>query len=82
MLVKRTAGPQWNNAKLYGEFAALWFFLMSKDGSEEGAPLFLPEWPSRCFDDRQNFGFGFDIGMLDPRRLPDLTPFGNSGEWT
>ena len=33
----RTAGLKWNCAKLYGEFAALWFFLMTKDGSEEGA---------------------------------------------
>ena len=53
----RTAGPKWNNAKLYGKHAALWFFLMTKDGSEEWAPVPLPEWPSVCFDFRQNFGF-------------------------
>ena len=49
VLVWRTAGPKWNNAKLYGEFAALRFFLMTKDGSEEGAPDPLPELPSLCF---------------------------------
>ena len=32
----RTAGPKWYNARLYGEFAALWFFLMTKSGCEEG----------------------------------------------
>ena len=82
VLVMRTAGPKWNNAKLYGEFAALWFFLMTKDGSEEGAPVPHLEWPSLCFDYRQNFGSGFDNGMFNAGRLPDLTAFGNSGEWT
>ena len=42
VLDMRTAGLKWNCAKLYGEFAALWFFLMTKEGSEEGAQL---EWP-------------------------------------
>ena len=28
ILATRTAGPKWNHAKLYGSFAALWFFLM------------------------------------------------------
>ena len=71
ILVLRTAGSKWNNAKLYGEFAALWFFLMTKDGSK---------WPSMCSDYRQSSGFG--KGMFEPGRLPDLTAFGNSGEWT
>ena len=39
VLVLRAAGPKWSNAKLYGESAALWFFLMKKDDSEEGAPV-------------------------------------------
>ena len=34
ILVVRTAGHKWNQAKLYGSFAALWFFLMEKDESE------------------------------------------------
>ena len=44
---------------------------MTKDGSE---------WPSMCSDYRENFGFG--NGMFEQGRLPDLTAFGNSGEWT
>ena len=32
VLVLRTAGSKWNNAKLYGAFVALWFFLMTKGG--------------------------------------------------
>ena len=44
VLVMRTAGAKWNHAKLNGSFAALWFFLMSKDESEvESEPL--TEWP-------------------------------------
>ena len=35
MLAMRTAGPKWNHAKLYGSFAALWFFLMEKDEDEK-----------------------------------------------
>ena len=70
-LVLRTAGSKWNNAKLYGEFAALLFFLMTKNGSE---------WPSTLSDYRPNFGFG--NGMFEPGRLPDLTAFGSSGERT
>ena len=30
ILALRTAGSKWNHAKLYGSFAALWFFLMEK----------------------------------------------------
>ena len=70
ILVLCTAGSKWNNAKLYGEFAAMWFFLMT-DGSE---------WPSMCSDYRENFGFG--DGMFEPGRLPDLTAFGKSAKWT
>ena len=46
VLVLRTAGSKWKNAKLYGTFAALWFFLMTKSGGEEASPAPLPEWPS------------------------------------
>ena len=45
MLAMRT---KWNHAKLYGSFAALWFFLMEKDESEKGEPEPLPGWPSLC----------------------------------
>ena len=36
MIRLRTAGRRWNNAELFGEFAALWFFLMRKN---EAKPL-------------------------------------------
>ena len=36
MLAMRTAGPKWNHSKLYGSFAALWFFLMEKGKTEKG----------------------------------------------
>ena len=51
VLDMRTAGQKWNCAKLYGSVAALWFFLLKKDGREEGAK---PEWPSRCRDHPKN----------------------------
>ena len=41
ILVLRTVGSKCNNAKLCGEFAALMFIHMTKDGSE---------WPSMCSD--------------------------------
>ena len=71
VLVMRSTGSKWNNAKLYGEFAALWFFLMTKDGRE---------LPNLCFDYRRSFGI--ENGMFEPGRLPDLTGFEDSGEWT
>ena len=81
VLATRSAGPKWNCAKLYGEFAASWFFLMTKDGSEEGAQ---PEWLSLCLDYRQNFGF--DHGMFDPGWLLDMpcalrNARDDAGEW-
>ena len=49
------AGRRWNDAKLYDELVALWFFLMTnKEDTSAAVPL--PEWPSLCFDYRQNFG--------------------------
>ena len=80
VLVLRTAGSKWNNAKLYGEFAALWFFLLTKHRSEERDPVVLPEWPSLCFDYRQSFGFA--PRMIESGRLPDMTACNCSGEWT
>ena len=78
--VLRTTGSKWYNAELYGEFAELWFFFMKREGGD-GPPLApLSEWPSLCFDYRQNFGF--DNGMSEPGRLPDLTAFEDSGKWT
>ena len=47
VLDMRTAGQKWNCAKLHGSFAALWFFLMKKDGREEGTQ---PEWPTLSRD--------------------------------
>ena len=50
VLVLRTAGPKWYNAKLWGEFEELWFLLMKRKGGEEQPFAPLPEWPSLCFD--------------------------------
>ena len=52
----RTAGPKWNDAKLYGSFAALLFFFMEKDESEKREPEPLPEGPSLCCNLCQGFG--------------------------
>ena len=81
VLATRTAGLKWNCAKLYVEFAAFCFFLMTKDGSEEGAQ---PEWPSVCLDHRQNVGF--DHGMFDPGWILDMPGAlrdarDDAGEW-
>ena len=76
----RTTGSKWYSAKLHGEFADLWFFFLKREGGD-GPPLaLLPEWPSLCFDYLRNFGF--DSGMFEPGRLPGLTAFEDSGEWT
>ena len=58
----------------------LWFFLMKKDGSEEGELVTRPEWPSLRFDYRQIYGF--DNGVFEPGQFPDLTAPGSSGECT
>ena len=50
-----TVGRVWNDAKLYGDFAALWFFLMTN--KDETPATQLPECPSLKFDYRDNFGF-------------------------
>ena len=65
MLAMHTAGPKWNHSKLYGSFAALWFFLMEKDESEKGEFEPLPEWPSLCCNLPQRFG----CSDLDDDRL-------------
>ena len=57
---------RWNNAELYGEFAALWFFLMTKNEAKPTSPL--PEWPSLHLDYRDHFGFA-------PRAI-------ESGKWS
>ena len=75
----RTAGPKWNHAKLYVKFAALWFFLVKRDGSEEGAPVHRPEWPSPRFDYRQIFRID---RVFEPGQLSEMAAFGSSGEWT
>ena len=46
LLSLRTVGRKWNNAKFYGEYAALWFFLMAKNEEVPTSPI--PEWPSLC----------------------------------
>ena len=64
---RRAAGLKWNCGKLYGEFASLWFFLMTTDGSEERAQ---PEWPGLCLV-TVKFSI-FDHGMLDPGWILDM----------
>ena len=78
VLILRTAGRRWNNAKLYGEFAALCFFLMTNN--EEACCSPLPGWPSLCFDCRRNFGFAHST--FESRWLPDMTAFNCSRERT
>ena len=41
-------GPKWNHAKLYGFFAALWFFLRENGEDQKRESESLPEWPSPC----------------------------------
>ena len=72
----RTAGREWNKARLYGDFAALWFFLMMN----KGAATQLPEWPSLRFDYRDNFGFA--SRAIESGERPDLNTFGCAGKWT
>ena len=79
-LVMRTAEPKWNHSKLYGFFAALWFFLMEKDDNENDTSASLPEWPNLRYDYRQMYGF--NSGMLEPGQSTDLQAPGSSGEWT
>ena len=71
VLVVRTAGSKWYNAKHYGEFAELWFFLMKRKGGDEPPFVPLPKLPIFRPDYRQNLGF--DHGMFEPGRPPDLT---------
>ena len=60
ILYQRIAGKGWNNLKLYGKFVVLWFFLMTK--KEEAPTSPLPEWPSICFNYRQNL---YDLIALE-----------------
>ena len=45
MLAMRTAGPNWNHAKLYGSFAASWLFLMKRGESGKGNMSLVPNGP-------------------------------------
>ena len=78
ILSLRTAGRKRNKAKIYGEFAALGFFLMTNKEDTSATPL--PEWPSLCFDYRQNFGFVPSATELG--EWPDMVAFGCAGERT
>ena len=73
ILSLRTAGRKWNNAKVCGEYAALWFFLMAKN--EEVPPV--SEWPNLCFDCRQNFGFV--PSTTESGEWSDMIAFGCAG---
>ena len=51
----RTVGRERNEVKLFGDFAALWFSLVTnKDETISTEP---PEWQSPRLDSRDNFGF-------------------------
>ena len=78
VLVFRTTGSKWYDAKLYGEFAESWFFLMKKKGGDGPHAALLPEWPSLCSYYRRNIGFG----LFEPGRPPVLTAFKDSKERT
>ena len=54
--------------------------VLAHDFTEEASLSLLPEWLSLCFDDRQNFDFAHS--MFELGRLPDMTAFNCSGEWT
>ena len=45
MLAIRTAATNWNHSKLYGSFAALWFFLMGKTKVRKENLSLLPNGP-------------------------------------
>ena len=68
----RTAGRRWNNAELYGGFAAVWFFLMTNNEATPTSPL--PEWPSLRFDYRDNFGFA--PRAIESREWSDFSTLG------
>ena len=69
VLVLRTAGSKWYDAKLYGGFAELWFFLMKTKGMDASPPV-----PPLELTNLWHFGFG----LFEPGRLPNLTAFASS----
>ena len=75
MLAMHTAEPKWNHAKLYGFFAAYWFFLMENGEDQKGESESLPEWPSLCGNIRQRFDhFESEIWPLDDDWFQVYTP--------
>ena len=71
------AEREWNNDELFGEFAGLWLFLMTNNGGTPSTQLL--EWPSLCFDFRNNFGFA--PRTAESREWPDLHTLGCAGKW-
>ena len=74
----RTAGRRWNNVQIYGEFAALWFFLMTKNDAKPTHPV--PEWPSLLLDYRVNFGFA--PRAIESGKRSEISTLGCVGERT
>ena len=69
----RTARRKWNTATLYGEFAALWFFLlMNKDDCTTSGIA-----KSEIRDT-----FGFALRAIEPGEWSDLYAFGWTGKRT
>ena len=53
---------------------------MKRKGGDEPSLASLPEMPRLGPDYLRNFGF--DSGIFEPGRLPDLAAFEDSGNWT
>ena len=71
-------GGRMRQERLFGDFAALWFFLMTNKG--DTAATQLPEWPSLGFDHRDNFGSA--PRAIESGEWPDLNTFGCAEKWT
>ena len=57
VLVLRAAWVKMEQREVVWEICCFMVLPHDKNGGEEAAPAPLPEWPSLCFDYRQNFGF-------------------------
>ena len=68
----RTAARRWSNVQFSGEYAALWFFFMTKNEAMPTSPL--PEWPSRRLDYRDKIGFA-SLAMKSGKRS-EFSTFG------
>ena len=77
-VIRLRTAREWYKVRLYGVFAALWFFLLTNKGDTAATQLL--EWSSLTFDYRDNFGFA--PGATESGEEPDLFTFGCAGKWT